>query len=169
MMVKPRANLRLSPKLNDALCAAAERPGVTKTAILEAALQQFLLPQEDKGLEARLLARMDAFDERQVEGHAGHIANAGHAMGEIAGEFRFVPNVNMRIDQSGEERFSCAVNDAQIIRPQTIRKRERAVVARRNDCTVDDENGLIVERFGRAGNHGNEAHIVDARCGRLVS
>ena len=65
MMVKPRANLRLSPKLNDALCAAAERPGVTKTAILEAALQQFLLPQEDKGLEARLLARMDAFDERQ--------------------------------------------------------------------------------------------------------
>ncbi|HPE48215.1 MAG TPA: hypothetical protein PLR76_07455 [Hyphomonas sp.] len=64
-MVKPRANLRLSPKLNDALCAAAERPGVTKTAILEAALQQFLLPQEDKGLEARLLARMDAFDERQ--------------------------------------------------------------------------------------------------------
>jgi predicted transcriptional regulator len=64
-MPKPRANLRLSPKLNDALCAAAERPGVTKTAILEAALQQFLFPEEDRGLEARLIGRMDAFDARQ--------------------------------------------------------------------------------------------------------
>lgn len=64
-MPKPRANLRLSPKLNDALCAAAGRPGVTKTAILEAALQQFLFPEEDRGLEARLLSRMNAFDARQ--------------------------------------------------------------------------------------------------------
>jgi len=64
-MPKPRANLRLSPKLNDALCAAAERPGVTKTAILESALQQFLFPEEEQGLEARLIGRMDAFDARQ--------------------------------------------------------------------------------------------------------
>ncbi|WP_373088562.1 hypothetical protein [Sneathiella sp.] len=67
MMPKPRANLRLSPKLNDALCAAAERPGVTKTAILEAELQHYLFPEEDQGLEARLLGRMDAFDARQSE------------------------------------------------------------------------------------------------------
>lgn len=65
-MAKPRANLRLSPRLNDALCAAAERPGVTKTALLEAALQQFFFPDEDPSFEARLIERIDAFDARQA-------------------------------------------------------------------------------------------------------
>ena len=64
-MSKPRANLRLSTKLYDALCRVAESPGVTKTAILEAALEQYLLPEKDKDLESRLLSRMDAFDMRQ--------------------------------------------------------------------------------------------------------
>ena len=64
-MSKPRANLRLSAKLYDALCRAAESPGVTKTAILEAALEQYLFPEKDKDLESRLLSRLDAFDMRQ--------------------------------------------------------------------------------------------------------
>ena len=64
-MAKPRANLRLSTKLYDALCRAAESPGVTKTAILEASLQQYLFPDDDKELENRLLSRLDAFDLRQ--------------------------------------------------------------------------------------------------------
>ena len=64
-MSKPRANLRLSTKLYDALCRAAESPGVTKTAILEAALEQYLFPEKDKDLESRLLSRLDAFDMRQ--------------------------------------------------------------------------------------------------------
>ena len=49
----------------DALCRAAESPGVTKTAILEAALEQYLFPEKDKDLESRLLSRLDAFDLRQ--------------------------------------------------------------------------------------------------------
>jgi hypothetical protein len=65
-MGKPRANLRLSPKLNNALCAAAERPGVTKTALLEAALQQFFFPDENPTFEGRLLSRMDDFSMRQA-------------------------------------------------------------------------------------------------------
>jgi len=64
-MSKPRANLRLSTKLYDALCRAAESPGVTKTAILGAALEQYLFPEKDKELESRLLLRLDAFDLRQ--------------------------------------------------------------------------------------------------------
>lgn len=65
-MTKPRANLRLSPKLNDALCAAAERPGVTKSALLEAALQQYFFPDEEPDFEGRLLARMDRYELRQT-------------------------------------------------------------------------------------------------------
>ncbi|WP_291079140.1 hypothetical protein [Hyphomonas sp.] len=38
---------------------------MTKTAILEAALEQYLFPDKDKDLESRLLSRLDAFDLRQ--------------------------------------------------------------------------------------------------------
>lgn len=66
-MAKPRVNLRLSTKLYAELCEAADRPGVTKTAIVESALRAWFNPETKATLEERLLMRMDAFDQRQSE------------------------------------------------------------------------------------------------------
>lgn len=63
-MTKPRANLRLSTKLHAELCRRAEAHGVTKTAILEDALDAYFNPEANQRLEERLIARLDAFDER---------------------------------------------------------------------------------------------------------
>lgn len=63
-MTKPRVNLRLSTKLHAELCRRAEAYGVTKTAIVESALEGFFNPQEAQRLEDRLLHRMDGLDER---------------------------------------------------------------------------------------------------------
>jgi hypothetical protein len=66
-MGKPRVNIRISTKLYAQLCEAAERPGVTKTAIVEDALRSWFDPEARSVLEERLLVRMDAFDQRQSE------------------------------------------------------------------------------------------------------
>lgn len=66
-MGKPRVNIRISTKLYAQLCVAADKPGVTKTAIVEDALRAWFDPEARSLLEERLLARMDSFDQRQGE------------------------------------------------------------------------------------------------------
>lgn len=66
-MGKPRLNLRLRPDLLYKLEEATRRPGVTKNAIIEQALQEYFEPDKRHGLEERLLARLDAFELRQGE------------------------------------------------------------------------------------------------------
>lgn len=66
-MGKPRVNIRISTKLYAQLCEAAGKPGVTKTAIVEDALRAWFDPEARSVLEERLLARMDAFDQRQAD------------------------------------------------------------------------------------------------------
>ena len=66
-MGKPRVNIRISTKLYAQLCEAADKPGVTKTAIVEDALRAWFDPEARSVLEERLLARMDAFDQHQAD------------------------------------------------------------------------------------------------------
>lgn len=66
-MGKPRLNLRLRADLHHKLEEATRRPGVTKNAIIEQALQEYFDPEMRHGLEERLLARLDAFEVRQGE------------------------------------------------------------------------------------------------------
>ena len=63
-MSKPRANLRLSTKIHAELCRRAESYGLTKTAILEEALERYFNPECARGLEERVLERLDRFDVR---------------------------------------------------------------------------------------------------------
>lgn len=65
-MGKPRVNIRISTKLYAQLCEAADKPGVTKTAIVEDALRAWFDPEARSVLEERLLARMDALDQHQA-------------------------------------------------------------------------------------------------------
>ena len=66
-MGKPRVHIRISTKLYAQLCEAADKPGVTKTAIVEDALRAWFDPEARSVLEERLLARMDAFDQHQAD------------------------------------------------------------------------------------------------------
>lgn len=66
-MGKPRVNIRISTKLYAQLCEAADRPGVTKTAIVEDALTAWFDPEARSVLEERLLARLDGFDQHQAD------------------------------------------------------------------------------------------------------
>jgi hypothetical protein len=66
-MGKPRLNLRLREDLHRKLEAATRRPGVTKNALIEKALQEYFEPQIRHGLEERLFARLEAFEVRQGE------------------------------------------------------------------------------------------------------
>lgn len=66
-MAKPRLNLRLRSDLLYKLEEATRRPGVTKNAIIEQALQEYFEPEMRHGLEDRLLARLDDFEVRQGE------------------------------------------------------------------------------------------------------
>ncbi|RIJ14084.1 CopG family transcriptional regulator [Henriciella mobilis] len=66
-MPKPRINLRLAADVYARLDEATQRPGVTKSAIIEQALREYFDPEVKTGLEERVLARLDAFDLRQGE------------------------------------------------------------------------------------------------------
>ncbi|WP_084397153.1 ribbon-helix-helix domain-containing protein [Henriciella aquimarina] len=66
-MPKPRINLRLAADIYAKLDEATQRPGVTKSAIIERALREYFCPELRMGLEERILARLDAFDIRQGE------------------------------------------------------------------------------------------------------
>jgi len=63
-MSKPRANLRLSTKLHAELCRRADAYGVSKTSIIEDALERYFDPAASERLEECVLKRMDAYDER---------------------------------------------------------------------------------------------------------
>ncbi|MCR9078565.1 MAG: ribbon-helix-helix domain-containing protein [Hyphomonadaceae bacterium] len=64
-MAKPRINIHIPTDLHALLYEEARRPGVTKTAIIEAALRAYFCPDSKLGLEERLLDRLDKFDIRQ--------------------------------------------------------------------------------------------------------
>lgn len=66
-MPKPRINLRLAADVYARLDEATQRPGATKSAIIEQALREYFDPEVKTGLEERVLARLDAFDIRQGE------------------------------------------------------------------------------------------------------
>ena len=66
-MGKPRLNLRLRADLLRKLEEATRRPGVTKNALIEKALEEYFEPEIRHGLEERLLARLDRFEVRQGE------------------------------------------------------------------------------------------------------
>lgn len=66
-MPKPRINLRLAADVYARLDEATQRPGATKSAIIEQALREYFDPVVKTGLEERVLARLDAFDIRQGE------------------------------------------------------------------------------------------------------
>ena len=66
-MPKPRINLRLAADVYARLDEATQRPGATKSAIIEQALREYFDPEAKSGLEERILARLDAFDIRQGE------------------------------------------------------------------------------------------------------
>lgn len=66
-MAKPRINLRLAADIYAKLDEATQRPGVTKSAIIEQALREYFNPEPRMGLEQRVLARLNAFDIRQGE------------------------------------------------------------------------------------------------------
>lgn len=66
-MGKPRLNLRLRPDLHARLEAETRRPGLTKNAVIEKALDEYFEPAVKLRLEERLLQRLDKFDMRQGE------------------------------------------------------------------------------------------------------
>lgn len=66
-MPKPRINLRLAVDVYARLDEATQRPGSTKSAIIEQALREYFNPEIRMGLEERILARLDTFDLRQGE------------------------------------------------------------------------------------------------------
>lgn len=63
-MSKPRVNLRLSTKIHAELCRRSEAYGLTKTAILEAALEHYFDPEDASRLEDRVLRRLDQIGDR---------------------------------------------------------------------------------------------------------
>lgn len=66
-MGKPRLNLRLRPEVLARLEAETRRPGVTKNAVIEKALEEYFQPAVRLRLEERLLQRLDSFEVRQGE------------------------------------------------------------------------------------------------------
>jgi hypothetical protein len=66
-MGKPRLNLRLRADLLRKLEEATRRPGLTKNAVIEQALEEYFEPATRYGLEDRLLRRLDDFEVRQGE------------------------------------------------------------------------------------------------------
>ena len=66
-MPKPRLNLRLSVDVYAQLDEMTRRAGVTKSAIIEQALREFINPEIRQGLEERVLDRLNAFDLKQSE------------------------------------------------------------------------------------------------------
>ena len=58
-MKKARLQVRLGEKAETLLSRAAERPGVTKASIVEAAIVELLNPKEDSQYNAALIKRLD--------------------------------------------------------------------------------------------------------------
>jgi predicted transcriptional regulator len=59
--MKPRLSIYISPAVEKQLGIAAMRPGVSKSAIVEAALDSFLSPDRDDHRDAALIGRIEQF------------------------------------------------------------------------------------------------------------
>lgn len=57
--MKPRLNIHVSPELADRVDLAARRPGITKAAIVEAALTGFFSNEQGDVRDAALIRRLD--------------------------------------------------------------------------------------------------------------
>ncbi|HAE27662.1 MULTISPECIES: hypothetical protein [Hyphomonas] len=64
-MSRPRLHIRLPTNLYARLCEEADRPGASKSRIVEDALTSWFDPAAKAATEDRLLERLDAFDLRQ--------------------------------------------------------------------------------------------------------
>ena len=64
-MSRPRLHIRLPTNLYARLCEEANRPGASKSRIVEDALTSWFDPSAKAEVEVRLLERFDAFDLRQ--------------------------------------------------------------------------------------------------------
>ena len=64
--MKPRLTVYISPGIESQLDIAAMRPGVSKSAIVEAALDSFLSPDRDDHRDAALIKRIEQLG-RQIE------------------------------------------------------------------------------------------------------
>lgn len=58
-MRKPRINVHIRPETCRRLDLLAERPGVTKASVVDAALSAFLSPEHDDQRDAAILRRLD--------------------------------------------------------------------------------------------------------------
>jgi hypothetical protein len=63
--MKRRICSYVSDKSGELLDAATKKPGVTKSAVLDAALRAYLAPKRDQSLDAALMRRLDRLTRRQ--------------------------------------------------------------------------------------------------------
>ncbi|MEM9761261.1 MAG: CopG family transcriptional regulator [Pseudomonadota bacterium] len=63
-MAKPRINVHITREVWKRLDLATQRPGVTKAAIVDAALAAFLSPEAEERRDALILRRLDRVDQR---------------------------------------------------------------------------------------------------------
>lgn len=63
-MAKPRINVHITREIWKRLDEMAKRPGVSKAAIVDAALAAFLSPEADDRRDAAIIRRLDRMDRR---------------------------------------------------------------------------------------------------------
>ncbi|QLC24872.1 ribbon-helix-helix protein, CopG family [Parasphingopyxis algicola] len=63
-MAKPRINVHITREVWKRLDEMAKRPGVSKAAIVDAALAAFLSPEADDRRDAAIIRRLDRIDRR---------------------------------------------------------------------------------------------------------
>lgn len=63
-MAKPRINVHITREIWKQLDEVAKRPGVSKAAIVDAALAAFLSPEADDRRDAAIIKRLDRIDRR---------------------------------------------------------------------------------------------------------
>lgn len=83
-MSKARVNLRLSTNIHAELCRRADAYGLTKTAILEAALDHYFNPENANRLEDRVMNGMDLIADR-----LDHIERGSSLILEAFGQYVF--------------------------------------------------------------------------------
>jgi hypothetical protein len=107
-----RHNLYLTLSTSKALAHAAARPGLSQSAVVEAALKAFL--GGDEGLQAVLFRRLDAMT-RQMQRHAHHTDLVLEALGLfVQSSFNAVPPVPPR-DQAAQKAIGAKRFDAFVV------------------------------------------------------
>jgi len=126
-MKKARLQVRLGEKAETLLSRAAERPGVTKASIVEAAIVELLNPKEDSQEYAALIKRLDKLTramERLADDASAHtetlalyilyylcitppLPEQNRAAAEALGQKRFERFISQVGDRlMGQERFT---------------------------------------------------------------